>query len=135
MGVALALDTKQDLEKLDYSTVGLTEEDKASHVMQLQTLIAYFYLRGLDFLGGLPIFTSTEGENLPRQNDKETFDQVVFGLISDLDIKNTDNKKIIQIKSEIIKRLPRQITSKIKKKRIKLTKTNKNHGRCSMLYF
>ena len=73
MGVALALDTKQDLEKLDYATVGLTEQDKAAHVMQLQTLIAYFYLRGLDFFGGLPIFTSNEGENIPRSTDKETF--------------------------------------------------------------
>ncbi len=73
MGVALALDTKQDLEKLDYATVGLTDVDKAAHVMQLQTLVAYFYLRGLDFFGGLPIFTSNEGENIPRSTDKETF--------------------------------------------------------------
>ncbi len=76
MGVALALDTKQDLEKLDYTRVGLTENDKADHLMQLQTLIAYFYLRGLDFFGGLPIFTSNEGENMPRNTDKETFDHI-----------------------------------------------------------
>ncbi|WP_346863587.1 RagB/SusD family nutrient uptake outer membrane protein [uncultured Draconibacterium sp.] len=76
MGVALALDTKQDLEKLDYTTVGLTDQDKAAHVMQLQTLIAYFYLRGLDYFGGLPIFTSNEGENIPRSTDKETFDHI-----------------------------------------------------------
>lgn len=76
MGVALALDTKNDLQNLDYSTVGLTEEDKADHLMQLQTLIAFFYMRGLDYFGGLPIFTSNEGENMPRNSDKETFEHI-----------------------------------------------------------
>lgn len=76
MGVALALDTKSDLENLDYSTVGLTQEDKDDHLNQLQALIAYFYLRGLDYFGGLPIFTSNEGENLPRNSDKEVFEHV-----------------------------------------------------------
>ncbi|WP_430971620.1 RagB/SusD family nutrient uptake outer membrane protein [Sunxiuqinia rutila] len=76
MGVALALDTKSDLEKLDYTTVGLTETDKADHLMQLQSLISYFYLRGLDYFGGLPIFTSNEGENVPRSTDKETFEHI-----------------------------------------------------------
>ncbi|MFW6289776.1 MAG: RagB/SusD family nutrient uptake outer membrane protein [Mariniphaga sp.] len=76
MGVALALDTKQDLENLDYTTIGLTEEDKDDHLMQLQTLIAFFYLRGLDYFGGLPIFTSNEGENFPRNTDRETFEHV-----------------------------------------------------------
>ncbi len=73
MGVALALDTKNDLSNLDYTTVGLTEEDKAEHINQLNTLIAYFYIRALDFFGGMPIFTSNEGENIPRSTDKETF--------------------------------------------------------------
>jgi hypothetical protein len=76
MGVALTLDTKSDLENLDYSTLRLTEEDKESHLMQLQTLIAYFYLRGLDYFGGLPIFTSNDQEGLPRSSDVETFEHV-----------------------------------------------------------
>lgn len=76
MGVALALDTQNDLEKLDYSTVGLSEEDKSDHLMQLQTLIAYFYMRGLDFFGGLPIFTSNEGENIPRSTDQQTYEHI-----------------------------------------------------------
>lgn len=76
MGVALALDTKADLENLDYSQVGLSEADKDDHTMQLQSLIAYFYLRGLDYFGGLPIFTSNEGENIPRSTDKELFDHI-----------------------------------------------------------
>lgn len=76
MGIALALDTKQDLENLDYTKFALTQEDKDAHLMQLQTLIAYFYLRGLDYFGGMPIFTSNEGENMPRNSDIETFNHV-----------------------------------------------------------
>src|SRR5690606_8956187 len=42
MGVALALDTKRDLEKLDYESIALTQTDKDDHLNQLNTLIAYF---------------------------------------------------------------------------------------------
>lgn len=76
MGIALALDTKQDLEQLDYTKFVLTQEDKDAHLMQLQTLIAYFYLRAFDFFGGMPIFTSNEGENIPRSSDQETFEHI-----------------------------------------------------------
>ncbi len=73
MGVALALDAKKDLEKLDYTKFALTQQDKDDHVNQLNTLIAFFYLRGLDYFGGLPVFESLQGENLPRNTDLETF--------------------------------------------------------------
>lgn len=76
MGVALALDAKSDLEKLDYTKFALTQADKDDHVNQLNTLIAYFYLRGLDYFGGLPVFETLEGESLPRNTDKETFDHI-----------------------------------------------------------
>lgn len=75
-GVALALDVKQDLGKLNYAELALTEEDKAAHLGQLDALIAFFYLRGLDFYGGLPIFTSLDQENVPRSTDQETFDHI-----------------------------------------------------------
>ncbi|PWG78547.1 RagB/SusD family nutrient uptake outer membrane protein [Pararcticibacter amylolyticus] len=73
MGIALALDARSDLEKLDYSKFALTTDDQQAHINQLNTLIAYFYMRGLDFFGGLPIFNSLEGENLPRNTDQEVF--------------------------------------------------------------
>lgn len=76
MGVALALDAKSDLERLDYSRFALTEETKAAHLNQLNTLVAFFYLRGLDFFGGMPIFTSLEGESLPRNTDQELFNHI-----------------------------------------------------------
>lgn len=76
MGVALALDAKNDLSKLDYTKFALTQADKDDHVNQLNTLIAFFYLRGLDFFGGLPIFESLDAANLPRNTDQETFDHI-----------------------------------------------------------
>ncbi|RPD42082.1 RagB/SusD family nutrient uptake outer membrane protein [Chitinophaga barathri] len=76
MGVALALDAKSDLSKLDYSKFALTQADKDDHVNQLNTLIALFYLYGLDYFGGLPIFESLEGSSLPRNTDQETFNHI-----------------------------------------------------------
>lgn len=76
MGIALALDAKNDLSKLDYTKFALTQADKDNHVNQLNTLIALFYLRGLDFFGGLPIFVSLEGSSLPRKTDQETFTHI-----------------------------------------------------------
>lgn len=76
MGIALALDAQQDLEKQDYESLGLIQADKDDHINQLNVLIAYFYLRGLDYFGGLPIFTSLDEENVPRSTDLETFNHI-----------------------------------------------------------
>lgn len=57
MGIALTIECRTDLERLDYPSLGLTEKDKADHINQLNALIGYFYLRGLDFFGAFPIFT------------------------------------------------------------------------------
>ncbi|MGO1595200.1 MAG: RagB/SusD family nutrient uptake outer membrane protein [Sphingobacterium sp.] len=76
MGVALALDAKNDLSNLDYTQFSLTEEDQASHLGQLDALIAFFYLRGLDFFGGMPVFEDLEGEALPRNTDEELFNHI-----------------------------------------------------------
>jgi hypothetical protein len=73
MGVGLALDAKNDLATVDYTAFGLTQENRDDHVNQLNTLTAFFYLRGLDYFGGLPIYESLEGASLPRSTDKETF--------------------------------------------------------------
>ena len=56
MGIALAIDTKISLENVDYSAFAMTEEDKKDHINQLNSLMAYFYLRGLDFFGPFIIF-------------------------------------------------------------------------------
>ncbi len=76
MGVALCLDTKSDLEKVDYTKFALTDQDKAADLNQLNTLIAFFYLRGLDYFGGMPIFETLKGESLPRSTDLELFNHI-----------------------------------------------------------
>ncbi|ALL06194.1 glycan metabolism protein RagB [Pedobacter sp. PACM 27299] len=76
MGIALALDARNDLEKLDYTKFALSKADQDDHVNQLNTLIAYFYLRGLDFYGGLPIFDSLEEQGVLRSSDLETFTHI-----------------------------------------------------------
>lgn len=77
MGIALAMETKEDLSTLvDYEALGFTQADKDAHQMQLQTLIAYFYLRTLDYFGGMPVFTSTTQQNIGRSTDKETFEHI-----------------------------------------------------------
>ncbi|RXF70594.1 RagB/SusD family nutrient uptake outer membrane protein [Arcticibacter tournemirensis] len=102
MGIALALDARSDLEKLDYTKFALTADDQQAHLNQLNTLIAYFYMRGLDFFGGLPIFNSLEGESLPRSTDKETFDhieQLLKTAIEKLPKKEgTDEREIGELK-------------------------------------
>ncbi len=77
MGVALALEAKEDLDKyVNYDALGFPKGTKEAHQMQLQTLIAYFYLRGLDFFGGMPIYTATGGEDQPRSTDVQTFEHI-----------------------------------------------------------
>lgn len=77
MGVALSLEAKQDLDEyVNYDALGFPTGTKEAHQMQLQTLIAYFYMRGLDYFGGMPIYTETGGEDQPRGTDIETFDHI-----------------------------------------------------------
>lgn len=73
MGIALAIDTKLDLEQVDYNAFAMTEEDKADHVNQLNALIGYFYLRGLDFFGPFVIFVDPNQPVEGRSTDKKVF--------------------------------------------------------------
>lgn len=86
MGVALALDAKRDLEPLDYTAFALTEEDQLRDLTQLDALAAFFYLRGLDFFGGMPVFDNLEEESLPRNTDEELFNHIENLLKSAVEI-------------------------------------------------
>ncbi len=81
-GVARTLSAKEDLEALDYSSIGMTDQDKADQVQQLETLIAWFYLRGLDFFGGMPLYGSTQDDLQPRATAQATFDYIESLLVS-----------------------------------------------------
>ncbi|MNU74390.1 SusD family protein [compost metagenome] len=96
MGVALALDTKSDLSKLDYGKFALSDERKAADLAQLDALIAYFYLRGLDYFGGMPIFESLDQESLPRNSDQELFahiEKLLKAAIENLPAKKAGDKE------------------------------------------
>ena len=90
MGVAITLQTKEILQEVDYLALGLTLEDRASHLMQLQTLKAYFYLHLLDAFGGVPLFTATTESPKPRSTARETFnhiEQLLLDAIPHLPVK------------------------------------------------
>lgn len=72
-GVARCLEAYEDLAGVDYTGIGLTQKDKDDHLMQLNTLMGYYYMRGLDFYGGMPLYKSTNDGLLSRSTDKETY--------------------------------------------------------------
>ena len=85
MGIALAIDTKISLENVDYSAFAMTEEDKKDHINQLNSLMAYFYLRGLDFFGPFIIFENPAEPVVGRRKDTEVFKHTESLLFEALD--------------------------------------------------
>lgn len=51
MGVALSWDALEDLEKVDFDALGFEAGTRESMLNQLNALVAYFYLKGLDLFG------------------------------------------------------------------------------------
>lgn len=73
MGVALAWDAAEDLEGVDFDALGFEAGTRESMMNQLNTLVASFYLDGLDFFGGVPLYKTTKSDVLPRSTAEETF--------------------------------------------------------------
>ena len=73
MGIALSWDALEDLENVDFDALGFEPGTRESMLNQQKTLIASFYLDGLDFFGGVPLYTTTQSEVLGRSSDVETF--------------------------------------------------------------
>ncbi|MBT1705801.1 RagB/SusD family nutrient uptake outer membrane protein [Chryseosolibacter indicus] len=61
-----------DLQKLDYSSLSLTETDKAQHLAELRTLRAWFYLFLIDFFRAVPIVENV-GEVKAQSSPEEVF--------------------------------------------------------------
>ena len=59
-GISRALEAKSDLQGVDYNAIGLNDAVKADHINQLNAITAYFYMRGLDYFGGMPIYYSVD---------------------------------------------------------------------------
>lgn len=75
MGIAQAWSAKDDIDQyVDFEALGFPEGSREAVLMQLQTLSAFFYWFGLDMFGGVPLYTSTQGDIQPRATDVETFE-------------------------------------------------------------
>ena len=75
MGVAQTWSAKDDIDQfVDFDALRFPANARDEILMQLQTLAAFFYLNGLDLFGGVPLYTSNQGDALPRSTDVETFD-------------------------------------------------------------
>ena len=66
-GISRALEAKADLESVDYNAIGLSDAVKADHINQLNAITAYFYMKGLDYFGGMPIDHSVNDGLSPPQ--------------------------------------------------------------------
>ncbi|MDE6542864.1 MAG: RagB/SusD family nutrient uptake outer membrane protein [Muribaculaceae bacterium] len=74
-GISRCLDVIANLETIDYAALGLTEEDRNDHIGQMHGLMGHFYVVGLDWIGGLPIYESNDDPLRPRSTAKQTFDK------------------------------------------------------------
>ncbi len=72
-GISRALEAKSDLQGVDYNTIGLNDAVKADHINQLNAITAYFYMRGLDYFGGMPIYYSVDDDLCARSTARETY--------------------------------------------------------------
>ena len=74
MGTALAWDALEDLSTVNFEKLGFPEGTREAMLSQLQGLVSYFYLRGLDMFGGMPLYTTTQSDIKPRSTDVRTFE-------------------------------------------------------------
>lgn len=91
MGVALSWDAIEDLNNVNFEALGLQNSDRDRMLNQLNVLVAYFYLKGLDFFGGMPLYTTTQSEVKGRSTDVETFnfiDSLLTNALPSLESKN-----------------------------------------------
>ena len=93
MGIALAWDAMEDLEEVDFESLGFEEGTRQSIINQMNTLAASFYLDGLDFFGGVPLYKSTKSDLLPRSTDLETFNFI--DSLLDISIPNLPQKAVL----------------------------------------
>ena len=72
-GISRALEAKSDLQGVDYNAIGLNDAVKADHINQLNAITAYFYMCGLDYFGGMPIYYSVDDDLCARSTARETY--------------------------------------------------------------
>ncbi len=74
-GIMQTIVVINDLQKLDYPSLGMTEADKAQHIAELRTLRAWFYLFLIDFFRNVPIQTEV-GKLTAQSTPQEVFNYI-----------------------------------------------------------
>ncbi|MDR2860084.1 MAG: RagB/SusD family nutrient uptake outer membrane protein, partial [Mediterranea sp.] len=75
MGIAQAWNALEDIDRyVDFDALEFPAGTRESMLNQLKVLVAYYYWFALDHFGGVPLYTSNEGEASARATDQETFD-------------------------------------------------------------
>lgn len=73
-GVSRTNEALRFLAMVDLDKMGLPASYRTEREAQLHTLLGWFYMRGLDYFGGLPLFIGDDHGMRPRSTAKETFD-------------------------------------------------------------
>jgi hypothetical protein len=74
-GIMQTMVVMDDLQKLDYPSLGMTEADKKQHIAELRTLRAWFYTFLIDFFREVPI-QQTIGELTAQSTPQEVFNYI-----------------------------------------------------------
>ncbi len=74
-GIMQTITVMEDLNKLDYPALGLTENDKKQHIAELRTLRAWFYMFLIDMFREVPI-PSKVGELVAQSTPQQVFDYI-----------------------------------------------------------
>jgi hypothetical protein len=77
-GVMTCWNTYARLEAIDFNAIGFPAGTKEWMLAQVKAMVAYFYLAGLDYFGGLSLYKNvaegTSEETAGRSSDLETFE-------------------------------------------------------------
>ena len=77
MGIAQALSARDDIDMyVDFEGLRFPAGAREQIYNQLNSLVAYFALTGLDWFGGIPIYDSNNDPPKPRATDVETFQYI-----------------------------------------------------------
>ena len=94
-GISYALAMIDELSDLDYPSFGLTEQEKSDHILQLKMLVAYSYMRALDFFGGMPLYKEYTLTEVPRSSARETFNYIEQLFLEGLAPESSLKKKTL----------------------------------------
>lgn len=86
-GIGFCNNTIADLEKVDFTAIGMTDADKASIIAETKVVSAWHYLKLLDLYGNIPIVTTVgEPANPPTTPRAEVFAFVEKELKDNVDL-------------------------------------------------